>query len=135
MDILQLIKTAKIGIERKAAQTETCAPFAAALHDVLAENGVETNLAVACRKGYRSDRTWYHLVVEHNGQYYDSLGEFSSDILRKRLRIHHSVQFELEFKQEPRDGCYEEADYDMLHSFLLHAFRRAASKINAQVQC
>lgn len=131
MDILELIRTAKIGLERKAAQTETCAPFAAALYDALAENGVKATLAVACRKGYRSDRTWYHLVVAHGGRYYDSLGEFSSEILRKRLKIHPSVQFELEFKREPRDGCYEEADHDALHSFLLHAFRRAVNKMNA----
>jgi hypothetical protein len=131
MDILELVRTAKIGLERKAAQTETCAPFAAALYDALAENGVETNPAVACRKGYHSDRTWYHLVVEHGGRYYDSLGEFSSEILRKRLKIHPAVQFDLEFKLEPRDGCYEEADYDALHSFLLHAFRRAVNEMNS----
>ena len=130
MDILELIKTTKIGSERKAAQTETCAPFAAALHDVLAENGVETNLMVASRKGYRSDRTWYHLVVEQGGRYYDSMGEFGSEILRKRLKIHPTVQFELEFMPESRDGCYEEADYDVLHEFLLRAFRRAAAKLN-----
>lgn len=35
MDILELIRT------RKAAQTETCAPFAAALYDALAEKWSE----------------------------------------------------------------------------------------------
>lgn len=33
MDIATLIATARIGSERKAAQTETCAVFAAALHE------------------------------------------------------------------------------------------------------
>lgn len=92
---------------------------------------MKTTLAVASRKGRLSDRTWYHLVVKHDGRYYDSLGEFDEKILRKRLKIHPAVSFELELKREPRAGCFEEADYATLHVFLLGAFRRAAKKMGA----
>lgn len=128
MDIPELIRTAKLGRERKDAQVETCAPFAAALHDVLIENGLDVTLSVACHKGATHHHTWYHLVVEHEGTYYDSLGEFSSEIIRKRLKIHPSVDFHLTFQSETRPGCYEEEDYDVLFDFFVEAFRKAAAK-------
>lgn len=57
MDIEALLKTAIIGRERKDAQIETCAPFAAALYDVLAENGFEVGLAVVGRIGSTHNQT------------------------------------------------------------------------------
>lgn len=131
MDILELIKSAKIGRERKDAQIDTCAPFAAALYDVLAENGFDVNLFVAGYRGVSADNTWYHLVVEHDGTYYDSLGEFSTDIMRKRLKIHPRTQYELTFKPEPRPGCYEEEDFELLYDFLADEFRKAARKLKS----
>ncbi len=44
LDIKELIRSAKIGRERKDAQIETCSVFAAALHDVLAENDRQSRL-------------------------------------------------------------------------------------------
>lgn len=131
MDIIELLKTAKIGRERKEAQIDTCAPFAAALYDVLFENGFDVNLFVVAYRGATVDSTWYHLVVEHDGIYYDSLGEFSTDIMRTRLKVRSSTQYELTFKREPRPGCYEEEDYAVLYDFLLDEFRRAARKLKA----
>lgn len=55
---------------------------------------------MACHTAYRSDLTWYHLVVEHGGRYYVSLVEFSNEILRNRLKIHPAVQFDWEFGLE-----------------------------------
>lgn len=129
MDIIELIKTAKLGRERKDAQVDTCAPFAAALHDVLIENGLDVTLSVACHKGATYQHIWYHLVVQHGGTYYDSLGEFSKEIIRKRLKIHPSVDFPLTFEPETRPGCYEEDDYEALFEFFAGAFRKAAAKL------
>lgn len=128
VDIADLIGTAKIGSERRAAQSDSCAPFAAALYDVLAELGLEPKLAVACHRGHTVDGTWYHQVVELAGRYYDSLGEFSLDILRKRLKIHPKAEFDLTFQPEPRAGCFEEEDYEVLHGFLVKELRKAAAK-------
>lgn len=131
MDIAELIKTAAIGSERRHAQNDTCAPFAAALHDVLVENGLTPKLVVAGHLSFSSRNTWYHQVVEQDGVFYDSLGEFSTEIIRKRLKIHPSVKFELEFKPDQRDGCYDEEDYAELYMFLVKAFRKAALKLHA----
>lgn len=130
MDVAELVKAARIGSERRSAQKETCAPFAAALYDVLTEKGLEAGLAVACHKGWSRDGTWYHSVVEHDGRYYDSLGEFNLDILRKRLKIHPSVGFDLEFEPDRRDGHFEEEDFG-IYEFLLKAFRKAAAGLSA----
>lgn len=131
MDIIELIKTAKIGRERREAQVDTCGPFAAALYDVLVENGFDVNLFVAGYRGASSDSAWYHLVVEHGGTYYDSLGEFSAAIIRKRLKIHPRSDYELTFKPESRPGCYEEDDFELLYDFLVGEFRKAARKLKA----
>jgi hypothetical protein len=129
MDIVELIKTAKIGRERRDAQIDTCSPFAAALYDVLAEDGLDVNLFTVGYRGVSIDNTWYHLVVEHAGTYYDSLGEFSVDIMRKRLKIHPLVEYKLTFTPERRSGCYEEEDFGVLYDFLVHEFRKAARKL------
>lgn len=128
MDIAGLIMEAKIGRERRYAQTETCAPFAAALYDVLVECGLAPNLVVVGHMGHSITATWYHLVVEHDGRLYDSMGEFSVDILRRRLKIHPRCQFDLQFRPESREGCFEEEDYQELHRFLVDAFRKAVAK-------
>lgn len=124
-DIDALIRAAKIGRERKEAQIETCSVFAAALHDVLQENGCRPS--VACVAYRQTSRPWAHCVVEVDGEYYDSMGRFDAEILRKRLKIHPTVAFKLEFAPEPRDDCYDESDYEELYQFLLERLRKAAS--------
>ena len=131
MDIVELIKTAKIGSERKAAQIDSCAPFAAALYDVLIENGLDVSLVTACHRAVTVDRTWYHLVVEHDGTYYDSLGEFSTEMVRKRLKIHPKIEWDLTYRPEPREDCYDEDDFADLHDFFVDAFRAAAKRLNS----
>jgi hypothetical protein len=130
-NIADLIKNAKIGRERKDAQIDTCGPFGAALYDVLVEYDFDVNLVVAGYRGVTTERTWYHLVIEHDGTYYDSLGEFSTEIMRQRLKIHPRSEYALSFKPEPRLGCYEEEDYELLYDFLVAEFRKAARKLEA----
>ncbi|MBY3155199.1 hypothetical protein HFO56_23030 [Rhizobium laguerreae] len=105
MNIVELIKTAKIGGERKDAQVDTCAAFAAALYDVLAENGFSPSLVTAFYRGATVARTWYHQVVEVDGRMYDSLGEFSTEIMRARLKVRPTSTYELKYAPESRDGC------------------------------
>jgi hypothetical protein len=131
MDIEALLKAAKIGRERKDAQIETCAPFAAALYDVLVENGLEVALVAVGYAGATYRQTWYHQVLEHDGRYYDSMGEFSTEVLGKRLKIHPKVEFELSYKPDSRDGCYDEEDYGVLYDFLVKAFKKAAASLQA----
>nr|WP_250808173.1 hypothetical protein [Neorhizobium tomejilense] len=129
MDIVELIKTAKIGRERKEAQIDTCAPFAAALYDVLLENGFSPSLVTV---GYRAGglrNTWYHSVVKCDDVMYDSLGEFSTEIIRARLRIHPSVMYELTFTPDYREGCYDEEDYSVLYEFLVDELRKSAKRL------
>jgi hypothetical protein len=129
MDIVELIKTAKIGRERKDAQVDTCAAFGAALYDVLAENGFSPSLVTACYRGVSVDRTWYHQVVEVEGKMYDSLGEFSTDIVRARLKIHPKVDYQLAYTPERREGCYDDDDFQLVYEFLLKELRKAAKKL------
>lgn len=129
MDIAELIRQAKIGRERKEAQVETCAPFAAALHDVLVECGLAPSLVcVANRQGSVSS-WWYHSVVSVDGVMYDSLGEFSEEIIRKRLKVRPTTDYKLEFETEKREGCYDEEDYALLYEFLLNKLRASARKL------
>jgi hypothetical protein len=131
MDIIELIKTAKIGRERKDAQVDSCAAFAAALYDVLAENGFSPSMVTACYRGATVETTWYHAVVEVEGKMYDSLGEFSTEIMRDRLKIRKSTPYELKYEPEPREDCYDELDYQGVYDFLVKEFRKTAKKLKA----
>jgi hypothetical protein len=102
-----------------------------ALYDVLAENGVSPTIISACQRGATVDTTWYHQVVEVDGKMYDSLGEFSTEIIRDRLKVHKSSNFELKYKSERREGCYEEEDFQGVYDFLLKEFRKTATKLVA----
>jgi hypothetical protein len=130
MDIVGLIKTAKIGRERKDAQVDSCSAFAAALYDVLEENGFSPSLVTACYRGATVETTWYHLVVEVEGKMYDSLGEFSTEIMRDRLKVHPKVRYELKYTLEIRDDCYDEDDFGGVYEFLVKEFRKTAKKLS-----
>lgn len=125
IDVGRLVAAAKLGRERRDAQVETCTVFAAALHDVLVENGVQAKVAVASRKGVTASGTWHHSVVESGGRYFDSMGEFSREILRKRLKIHPKVEFVVEIGPDRREGLYEAEDYEGLYEFMVKALRKA----------
>lgn len=128
MDIVELIKTAKIGRERKDAQVDSCSAFAAALFDVLEENGFSPSLVTANYRGATSETTWYHLVVEIDGTMYDSFGEFSTDIMRKRVKAIST--YELRYTPETREDCYDEDDFGGVYEFLVKEFRKTAKKMN-----
>lgn len=116
-----IIKAAKLGRERKAAQVDTCTVFAAALYDVLSAQGIQCEMATVVPKGLG---TWAHAVVEVAGRYYDSMGEFSADIFRARARIHPRVQFELNYRLDVRSECYE-PELDELHAFFVKTLNKA----------
>lgn len=130
MDIVELIMSAKIGRERKDAQVDTCAPFAAALYDVLLENGFDAELVSVGYKGATVEHSWYHAVVSVDGTMYDSLGEFSEDILKARMKIKPTVEYKLSFAPDIRDGCYDEDDYQVLYDFLVAQLRKSARKLS-----
>jgi|JI8StandDraft_1071087.scaffolds.fasta_scaffold390404_1 hypothetical protein len=116
-----LIKHAKLGRERKYAQVETCSVFAAALYDVLVENGIAGTIVTAVQ---REPVRWAHSVVQVEGKFFDSMGEFSTDIYRERARIHPSVTLEIEYVSDVRDECYE-SDYEELHSYFVKQLSKA----------
>lgn len=123
MHIEEIIKTAKLGRERKGAQEDTCAVFAAALYDVLCEQGIACKMVTVTPRGLLP---WAHAVVEVDGRYYDSMGEFSADIYRARAKVHKTVKFELVYQDDVRADCYEE-DFEELYAFFLKALRKAVS--------
>ena len=122
LDIRSLIKNVKIGRERKDAQIDTCCVFAAALYDILLENDLKPKLVCASMP-----KKWHHMVVEIEGEMFDSLGEFNTFIMRKRLKIHPKVKFELTYTAESRSGCFEE-EYRELYKFFLEKFRKEIEK-------
>lgn len=129
-DVLPLVASAilsaKIGRERKEAQIETCTVFAAALYDVLSEQGLPCRLMTASCKGISP---WAHSVVELDGHYFDSMGEFSLDIYRQRAKIHPSVALVVEYTPDTREDCFDEEDFTGLHEFLVGALRKAAGPL------
>lgn len=121
MNIDAIIKAAKLGRERKDAQVDTCAVFAAALYDVLSGQGIQCRMVTVVPDGLSK---WAHAVVEVAGRYYDSMGEFSADIYRDRARIHPSVQFSLTYQTDSRCDCYE-PEFDELHAFFMKALNKS----------
>jgi hypothetical protein len=41
--------------------------------------------------------SWAHSVIKADGCYYDSMGEFSTDIYRARARIHPKVELKITY--------------------------------------
>ena len=128
MDIASLILNAKLGRARKEAQEDVCTVFAAALYDLLQDRGVSCSMVTVVKSGFHG---WAHAVVEVDGRYYDSMGEFSESIYRTRAKVHPSVSLDITFKPDVREDCYEEEFVEM-HKF----FRKMLDKaISQQVSC
>jgi hypothetical protein len=123
VDISAVIQEAKLGRARKDAQVDTCGVFAAALFDVLSAQGIPCRMVCATNEEYGGCR-WAHLVVAANGSYYDSLGEFSTAIYRKRAKLHPSVFVELKYRKDFRDECYE-PEFNEMHAFYVKALKKA----------
>lgn len=121
MDIDAIIKAAKLGRERRDAQVDTCAVFAAALYDVLTAQGISCQMKTVVPKGLAK---WAHAVVEVEGRYYDSMGEFSAGIYRVRTKIHPTVKFTFNYKADSRIECYE-PEFDELHAFFIKMLNKA----------
>lgn len=134
LDLDGVIRNAKLGRTRKDAQEDTCAVFAAALFDLLTERGVACRM-VTVAGGFSPLTRWYHAVVEVGDVHYDSMGEFSEDIWRRRAKIHPRVTTSLTYRQDVREDCYEE-EFEEMHRFYLKALRSSLGKaaIPAQVQ-
>ncbi len=123
MDIASTIIVAKLGRTRKEAQEDTCTVFAAALYDLLCSRGISCNMVTAVKHGFSS---WAHAVVEVDGRYYDSMGEFSTSIYRARARIHPSVNLDISYQPDVREDCYEE-EFVELYNFYQKMLDKAAS--------
>lgn len=126
MNIEELIKSAKIGRARKDAQVDTCAVFAAALYDLLSAD-MACKMVTVVNRGVLP---WAHSVVEVDGRYYDSLGEFSTPIYRVRAKIHPSVTLSLRYQADSREECYEPEFVEMYAFYLKEltkSYRRMAT--------
>ncbi|RMM39198.1 hypothetical protein QO021_28345 (plasmid) [Pseudomonas amygdali pv. lachrymans] len=123
MDIEKVILAAKLGRARKDAQVDTCSVFAAALYDFLSERGIPRKIVTAVKKGFQA---WAHSVIEVDGRFFDSLGEFSVSIYRDRARIHPSVSLDISYVPDTRDDCYEEEFIEM-YNFYLKMLTKAAA--------
>lgn len=125
MNIENIILSAKLGSARKDAQVDTCTAFAAALYDLLKAQGQSCRLVTAVKRGING---WAHAIVQADGRYYDSMGEFSVEIYRKRARVHPTVQLQIEFVPDSREDCYEE-EFEGMYEFYLQMLSKAATKM------
>ncbi|NVL49846.1 hypothetical protein F2S72_08850 [Pseudomonas syringae pv. actinidiae] len=124
MDIETIIKTARLGRARKEAQVDTCTVFAAALYDLLSENMPCKMVTAVSHGAFR----WAHAVVEVDGRYYDSMGEFSIPIYRARAKLHPTVKPNISFQADSRQDCYE-PEFDEMHAFYLQMLTKAARSL------
>lgn len=120
MNLTTVIQSAKLGRARKDAQEDTCTVFAAALYDVLVAQGVPCQMVVA-ESRYP---LWAHSLVEVNGQYYDSMGEFSNEIYRSRAKIHPTVDTTIAYNSDTRSECFE-PEFDELYAFYVKALNKS----------
>lgn len=124
----EIIKNAKLGRERRDAQTETCSVFAAALYDVLSSHGISCKMFTA-----QKEKEWAHSIVKVGNRFYDSMGEFSTEIYRKRAKIHPTVKFEISYKSDLRKDCYEQ-EYDELHAFFVKMLNKSTIALNKKTE-
>lgn len=125
IQINDLIKRAKLGRTRKEAQIDTCTVFAAALYDFLQSQ--EIPCSMACVQSATLGEHWAHLLVEVDGKFYDSMGEFSAETYRARAKIHPSVTVRLKFTKDFREDCYE-PDFHELYLFYLKKIQKAKNE-------
>jgi hypothetical protein len=121
MNIHEVITTAKLGRARRDAQVDTCSVFAAALYDVLQALHVDCKMVSVENKG-----VWAHSLVEVDGRYYDSMGEFTTAICRQRAKIHSSVSFELLYTPDCRVDCYE-PEFEEMYAFYVKMLNKSIS--------
>lgn len=129
LNIHEAIRGSKLGRARKDAQVDMCSVFAAALYDVLDAQGVPCRMVTA--KPDDTFNAWAHSVVEVDGRYYDSMGEFSTDIYRVRARIHPKVTLGITFTPDERSECFE-TDLEDLHVFYVKALRKTLSSLGVK---
>lgn len=136
MNVDQIIKIAKLGSERKAAQIDTCTVFAAALFDFLKSQNQPCAMKTATFYLVPGSRPeWHHAVVEHNGRLYDSMGAFSHEAVRARAKIHSKCSSRLDIRDDVRADCYEE-EFEELYLFFSKKLRNAdkiCSKLNVEL--
>lgn len=122
------ILDAKLGRERKAAQQDTCGIFAAALHDVLNEMGLDPKIRCAAFSFEGSRRAeWYHAVVCVGETLYDSMGRFDHEIVRNRIGIHRSVRSSISVRDDDRESCWED-ELSELHTFYFKELQKSLAK-------
>jgi hypothetical protein len=121
VNINKIIQEAKLGAARKDAQVDACAPFAAALYDVLSEHGIACQMAVAIKD---DPCAWTHSMVNVADRYYDSMGEFSTDIYRNRAKIHPKVELNISYLADSRHDCYE-PEFDDMYAFYVKVLNKA----------
>lgn len=121
LDISENIKAAKLGRLRKDAQEDTCTVFAAALYDVLRSHGIPCQMVSA--HNVQGD-AWAHSLVEVDGRFYDSMGEFSTEIYRIRAKVHPSVSVEITYSPDFRCDCYD-SEFEELYTFYVKQLKRA----------
>lgn len=126
VDIHQVIVNAKLGSARKDAQVDTCTAFAAALYDVLTAAGIPCGIVTACRPG-----VWAHSVVRTADGYFDSKGVFSTEIHRQRAKIHPKVNYEIEFQEDQRNGCYDD-EFELMYIFYLKALQKTLNNFSVE---
>lgn len=122
MDINAIIQSARLGQSRKDAQVDACSVFAAAMYDVLREQGVTCEMVTVLNK---SGRAWAHSVVMVDARYFDSLGEFSASIYHARAKLHPSVSVDIVYQKDVRSNCYE-PEFDEMHAFFVKELNKAA---------
>lgn len=120
-----LIKRAKLGRTRKEAQIDTCTVFAAALYDFLQSQKIPCSMAYVQSATYGEH--WAHVLVEVDGKFYDSMGEFSTEIYRIRAKIHPTVTVRLKFRKYFREDCYE-PEFHELYLFYLKKIQKAKNE-------
>lgn len=106
--VLSVILSANLGPLRKFAQDGNCSEFAAALYDVLTENGIKAECWVA--KGDSNFSGWAHCVVRVGYNFYDSTGLVSADAFSMRAKRPVGKIF---FKE---DGRYVSDEFAELHN-------------------
>lgn len=135
LDIAQIISQAKLGSTRKDAQIDACEPFAAALFDVLSSAQIDATVCTATfRLSHRRLPLWAHAVIQSDGIFYDSMGVFNHDVVRKRQRIHKNVRTELKLEKDIRD--FNEKEWSEMHKFYFEALSKSLNnqkfKTNSQ---